>query len=270
MNFPGSTRTGTLAQYPGEADAITQGNNAFMASFVSAGFELGSLVGTAHATQMQAAARGTYPFYSGAAWVSTTKGLVFYIGGSCLPVFPISQSCTSAQQNARMFGVEPVRALASAYLASPDNTKHTFLTQYYGAEWGNPMYGSSPYSDGGFISDCADNFDATKFWKYAYQCFALGSSASMPAALAGGVAPADNKTAQIGFVLPTGAATASFDVIQPNGVTTTTSCSTSPCAVTIDYRQGSHLSQATYKTGGGATVAQSSQSQIIVDESACN
>jgi hypothetical protein len=254
QTFKNSTMT--IAQMNVNFSGDTQGDEPYMSAFVSAGLKLGSLVGTTHASQMLTASNALYPFYSGRAWVPSFKGAYFQIGfGECQPGgFPLADLCASPQQNARMFGVEPVRALASAYQNAPTSPKYTFLQQYYGAEWGNPKYGSSPYSDGGYVDDCADGWSPGSYLKYVYQCFALGSSASMPAALLGGVAPAQPTAVGIGFAIGVGtkypnATQVTVTATAPTGVVgTPVTCTVSPCYVTVDGRQGGANIQIQYQT----------------------
>ena len=46
-------------------------------------------------------------------------------------------------------------------------------------------------------------------------------------------------------------------VMQPSGARTTYSCSSSPCSVNVDKRQGKHLVQIKYLSASGAVLAQS-------------
>jgi hypothetical protein len=46
-------------------------------------------------------------------------------------------------------------------------------------------------------------------------------------------------------------------VTAPSGAQTTYSCSSQPCAVTVDDRQGAHWYQIKYLSAGGAVLSQS-------------
>ena len=258
------SRTGFPVNTAGDFYTLNQGTQPFMESFPAAGFQLGALVGTTHAVQMKAAAEGLYPFLSTTGWDALSKGAYYATNfGNCIPQFQFSAGCGSGGQNARMFGVEPVRALAASYLAAPTGPKQTFLNAYYCAEWGNSAYDSLGCDDGSQVHDCGDGFSSASFWKYAYQCFALGSTASMPAALLGGVAPVATRTVQVVFTL-SGADHVVISVLAPTGVTTSTTCTSSPCAISVDDRTGagSSTKTLTYYNSGGAVLAASSP-QVI-------
>ena len=53
-----------------------------------------------------------------------------------------------------------------------------------------------------------------------------------------------------------GAASAQIVVTAPSGLKTTYNCSASPCPVTIDDRQGTHLYQINYMASTGKVVSQ--------------
>jgi hypothetical protein len=62
-----------------------------------------------------------------------------------------------------------------------------------------------------------------------------------------------------------GASYLHITVTQPDGMTVTTTCSSSPCSITGDARQGQyHLVQATYFTSGGAQLAQTAVELLTV------
>jgi hypothetical protein len=83
------------------------------------------------------------------------------------------------------------------------------------------------------------------------------SSMTYPAARIGGVAAVAPRTLTLSFVLPSGATTALVTMTTPAGVTSTTSCSSSPCSVSgADARQSSVIVQISYKSSGGAIIAQ--------------
>jgi len=260
----------------GDNFSTTQGTEPFYQAFPAAALQLGSLVPadpangltTGVLTSMLNAAQGLYPYMSTTAWNSTQLGVDYATGfASCYPRYFDTFGCTSGYQSERMFGVESVRALAQGYIANPSSPALSFLTTYYGAEWGNPAYGSSPFSDGNFVQDCASAFTYGTLTKYAFQCFGLGSSASMPAALVGGVAPANLKTYPVGFSLSGISGAAKFRAIltAPNGAQVTITCTSSPCSLSgLDARQGDYLLQTQYLTSGNVVLASGDQVKFPV------
>lgn len=261
QNFQIPSQTGVIVYNGSDQYTLNQGNQPFMEAFPTAAFELASLLPVDNAngltsgvlTAMKSAARGLYPFMSTTAWNPAFKGVYYATEfGDCVPQFSLSIGCGSVQQNVRMFGVETNRALAAALLNAPTSAKNTFLTQYYGAQWGNLAYGSSPYSDGSFVDDCADGFTTGSFTKYAFQCFAIGSSASMPAALAGGLAPASMFSLSVPFLLTkpfAGTDHVTVELTAPSGAFSSTSFTTSPAVLSIDARQGQHWMVIKYWNG---------------------
>ena len=82
----------------------------------------------------------------------------------------------------------------------------------------------------------------------------------------GGLAPAVNRTLWVSFntagVLH--ATQARITLTQPSGVTVTQTCSTSPCAVQADARQGNHVAQLTYLSASGQMLATGDPMIVVV------
>jgi hypothetical protein len=57
-----------------------------------------------------------------------------------------------------------------------------------------------------------------------------------------------------------------FDIVltAPNSVVTTTNCTTSPCSVTADARQGDYQMVVKYKSTDGKVLAQGDPQTIVV------
>jgi hypothetical protein len=83
----------------------------------------------------------------------------------------------------------------------------------------------------------------------------------------GGLRPPDNRPVRLSFNLATvpGATQVRVTVTQPSGVVTLTNCSTSPCSVTVDFRQGNHLMKLDYLTATGALASSGVQQLLKVD-----
>jgi len=73
----------------------------------------------------------------------------------------------------------------------------------------------------------------------------------------GGPQPLDNQTEEIDLDLTAlpGAAQARVTVIQPSGAIAQTICTSAPCAVTVDRRQGNHFVEVEYFSAGGQVLS---------------
>ena len=73
----------------------------------------------------------------------------------------------------------------------------------------------------------------------------------------GGLAAASNRTVSVNLDLAAipNAPKARISVWSPAGVEAITTCSTSPCAVTVDARQGRHTYRVDYLSAGNAVLA---------------
>lgn len=82
----------------------------------------------------------------------------------------------------------------------------------------------------------------------------------------GGVAAAVNRTLWVSFNVAgvPHATQARVTLTQPSGVTVTQTCSTSPCAVQADARQGNHVAQLVYLSAGGQTLATGDPMIVVV------
>ena len=85
----------------------------------------------------------------------------------------------------------------------------------------------------------------------------MGLAHQWPAVRLGGVQHAQNQKVFIPFNLAgvPKADHVEMTVMQPSGVRMTVSCSSSPCPVTVDKRQGKHLVQINYLSASGSLVA---------------
>jgi hypothetical protein len=98
----------------------------------------------------------------------------------------------------------------------------------------------------------------------------MGLSHQWPAVRLGGVLPAVNRRLDIGVCLGAcpGAVqhATSVDVVAtaPNSAVTTTNCSSSPCAIIADARQGNYVIALKYKSSGGKILAQSDPEIVVV------
>ena len=85
--------------------------------------------------------------------------------------------------------------------------------------------------------------------------------------LQGGLAAVVNRTILSAFNLSAvpNATQARLTLTKPDGSTVQATCSSSPCSVIADARQGTHLLQIAYLSGTGAILALGEQTRIRVE-----
>ncbi len=169
--------------------------------------------------------------------------------------FPAFACSGTSVQQARDYGTELIGGYGRQYSISGSGPLKTLVDTLYNAAYAAPGYAVPPgfSTDASFadILDCCDNFTRTKYFG---QTFVVGEAAAWPARRIGGVQPAANRTVQVGFTL--GAAhDVQVIVTAPSLATSTTTCTASPCAVTVDDRQGTHLYQLKYRDISGKQLA---------------
>ena len=137
----------------------------------------------------------------------------------------------------------------------------------YGNCMGNPVYTATGFyaaTDGNTCDSSNGNLNSSTAWgigagKWYGFFFGMGASWRWPAARLGGVEPPRPRAVFVGFDLGSVESAASVKVVvtAPSGAQTSYICSTSPCQVTVDERQGSHVYQMIYLSGSGQVLAQS-------------
>jgi hypothetical protein len=157
---------------------------------------------------------------------------------------------------ARTLNGEAQNAMRVAYLANATPQNLAFGDQFYGAQWGKPGYGG-PYSDGVYLEP--DDSDAEWSAKWLGFQFGIGMSHQWPAVRIGGVLPAQPITASIAFNMGgvPGAVSVLIKVTQPSSAVNFFPCTSSPCQITADARQGAHWYQIEYLNAQGGVVSQS-------------
>ena len=130
-----------------------------------------------------------------------------------------------------------------------------FGDRVYGSIWGYcPYTASGFYCDGNYVRD--ENSDASLgAYKWPGFFFGIGMSHMWPAVRVGGPQPPRNRTIDVSFNIGS-AASARIVLTAPNGISSTVSCSASPCAVTVDDRQGRYLYKIQYLSGSGSVLSQ--------------
>ena len=161
---------------------------------------------------------------------------------------------------ARVDSAEGGAAMIQYYLANPGPASQAVVDEFYGAIFGYvPYCASSVLStcDGAFASQLSDSDMAFAKWPGFY--FGMGGffSNSWPAVRQGGVAPAVPRTVDVTCNLSsvTNATQCRVTLTKPDGSTVTNTCSTSPCAVTADAREGDHLLKVEYLSASNAVLA---------------
>lgn len=196
---------------------------------------------------------------------------------NCEPIFTKLYGCGSLYSDgAQDYAAEIAQTAGSLYAVSPTTPNQTLNDHIYGSIFSNPKFGATPFTGPEFsITDseiqCNEPPGGCSFPKFLGFLHGVTGAAAWPAmrnGLAGqtnfGVQNAAPITANIGFSLPAGATHISIEVVTPANVSTSTTCTTSPCAVSVDSRQGDHTYQITYLSGGGATIAKSRFENLVI------
>ena len=199
-----------------------------------------------------------------------TKGLYVAVQGvNCQP--PISDgnaACTGGQTagDARSLGADALRGAMTAYASSQDLRLRDAADALYNAMFAKPATcpaGSTlcvpdgnyvqGLDDGGYMMTGAPPAGAAWFGRL----FGFDNLSAWPAYRVGGLQPSKPQRGYIGFNLGQirGATKARVTVTAPSGSTTEVECATSPCAVTVDGRQGKHLIQLEYLSSAGLVLA---------------
>ena len=208
-----------------------------------------------------------------------SKGLYYDVGGvDCQP--PISDSntiCTQgyAPDQARSLSAEALRGLNAAYAYTQDPSLGAFIQTLYNAMWAAPTTCPSGSTvcipDGAYLDQMNDGqygiatpvplsaLSGTP-WKWFGMYFGYSGESSTPGILAGGLQAEAGELLYVGANMADvpGAAAIRVVATAPSGVATTTNCNTSPCAVSVDHRQGDPLLSIQYLSAAGAVLASSS------------
>lgn len=152
---------------------------------------------------------------------------------------------------------EASSALRAYYESNPTQDRKDWGDLAYGSIWGYaPFTTGGVYSDPYYVKDENSNASLAAF-KWTGFFFGMGLAHQWPAVRLGGVQHAQNQKVFIPFNLAgvPKADHVEMTVMQPSGVRMTVSCSSSPCPVTVDKRQGKHLVQINYLSASGSLVA---------------
>jgi hypothetical protein len=191
-------------------------------------------------------------------------------GGACQPPYGpkgnVDCSGGSSAQEVRMLSPELVAAISTAYCLTRDPNLLAYGDNYYSA-----MFAKFPLDSGYDIGWIADmdihnffwNLYAGKWWGFFW---GYGRTQSWVSARQGCVSAPVDQILNVGFKLASvpNATQVRVTLTKPDGTTVSNTCTSSPCAVTADAREGSHLVTLTYLSASGSVLATSSE-QAVVD-----
>jgi hypothetical protein len=200
-----------------------------------------------------------YDPVNGGMWYGYGFSNCLNLQGSLWPAFGCSGGSASQNQD---YAVETGVAFSRQYLLDAplgigDASRGDTL---YNAAFAAPGYavpkGFSTNPNYADLLSCCDSFTQTKYYG---QAFALGQAASWPAARLGGVQPPKPAQPSITLALAgtAGAVSATVIVKAPSGSVQSFSCSSSPCQISVDARQGDHWYQIFYLDSNGIVINQS-------------
>jgi hypothetical protein len=184
------------------------------------------------------------------------------------PISDNNVSCTggNAADQARVLSAEALRGVMTAYAYSHDGTLRDFADTLYNAMFAKP--GTCPAGsavcapDGAYLTgmDAGGSMMTSsppEGNKWLGMFFGFNNLSAWPAYRGGGLQPFAGQTAYVAFNLGgvRGAMKARITATEPSGKTDEIECSSSPCAVTLDRRQGKHLIEVKYLSGSGSVLA---------------
>jgi hypothetical protein len=207
-------------------------------------------------------------------WPST-KGMYYMVNTiPCQP--PISDNNSRCTYNntvgqARTLNAEAWRAVMAGYAYTRDSSLLAIGDTLYNANFAKP--GTCPSGSTVCLPDgeYQGGFDDGNGWsmtgtppvgqahKYFGMFFGIGAGAAWPAYRIGGPQGVTRRQVYVGFNgarIP-GAAGVRATATAPDGESIQVSCSSSPCAVPIDARQGEHIFRIEYLSHTGAVLAAS-------------
>jgi hypothetical protein len=164
-------------------------------------------------------------------------------------------------RTSRVLTAEASHGLRVYYESAPSQARKDWGDQAYGSIWGYAPYTTGGvYADSNYVRDENSN-GSLGGYKWTGFFFGMGMSHQWPAVRLGGVAPAANRTIPVAFNLASVPNAAKITVIltAPSGAVQRVTCSSSPCVVSGDARQGNHLIQVQYLSAGNIVLASGEQ-----------
>lgn len=184
-------------------------------------------------------------------------------------------NCFGDIGSARQNNGEIMAGLTRAYLANPSPSLQSFGDTLVSSMFSKAGTGGLPPSDSNYVTGLDEGgymiaqtagvlngFEENKWFGFF---FGIGNVGGWPAVRRGAIPP-ELQTQSLSFDLNSvkGASQARITVMQPSGATTQTTCSSSPCRVTVDARQGDHLIRLDYLSASGSVVSPGSYTPLPV------
>jgi hypothetical protein len=205
---------------------------------------------------------------------SSTQGV--YQGANFVNCTPPSSNALCEAGNlpygARVIGLESNPGIAWAYRLSGTAAFKTNADAMFSANWTNsgglpdynPPSGQYVQTPGVVSSPKYHGLAFGQGQDPAWQAIDLCAGGSFPC-LSPLAAPV-TRTIYLNYSPSdvTNATSVHITVTQPDGVQVTTTCTSAPCSVTGDARQGTHLVQAQYFNSGGKALSQTSVGILVV------
>jgi len=168
----------------------------------------------------------------------------------------------------RVNTIENSMSLSDYYLSQGGSQAATAWGDLmYGNCMGNPLYTASGVyaaTDGDTCDSPNGNLNASNSWgigagKWYGFFFGIGASWRWPAQRVGGVQAARPRAVYVGFDLASVRSAARVEIVvtAPSGAKATYSCTSSPCELTVDDRQGSHVYRMSYLSQSGHVLTRS-------------
>ena len=193
-------------------------------------------------------------------WRPQSKGL-YYIRSAvdCEPDPEKQPYCVDQAESydpaTREYAAEVITGFSWAYLLNPQSRELLERGDLHtGVLFGATGFGGPSTEDKLFGTEL--NVPNNRQGKYFGFYFGFGNIPSWPAARLGGVAPEVLVTSSVPFDLTPvpDAQSIRLTVFVPSGAKRVSLCNSSPCAATLDARQGTHWGQIEYLNGMGETL----------------
>jgi hypothetical protein len=197
------------------------------------------------------------------------KGLYLYAQGiNCqAPISDANSVCTGGNTpaDARALSAQALRGVMAAYAASQDSGIRDFADTLYNAMFAKPNtctggtpcvpdgYYVSGLDPGGYMMTGAAPLGNAWFGMF----FGFNNLSAWPAYRVGGLQPVIEMALYTSFNpgQVRGALSTRLTATAPSGSTVAVECSSSPCAVPVDSRQGKYLIELQYLSSTGAVLA---------------
>ncbi len=257
LDRPWEGSTGTVQAY--RANELGFGQEPFLEGIKVFAMKLASLGATgptASGYANLAAATANHILTTG---FDTLTGGLHYARGwpGCEPKLNPRLNCSyganpAEMEASRTLNAEAQNAIRVAYEANPTAETRQFGDQFYGSQWGKL---GGPYFDNIYLT-ALDN-DATWSYKWLGFLFGIGMSHQWPAVRLGGLQPEVRLTPSVAFNQTSvpGSVSARVRVTRPSGAEAIYSCTTSPCTIEVDARQGAHIYRIEYLDSRGVVLA---------------